>query len=308
MNYLLIGQEEYLRRQFLEKLRSSIINSGTAQPDFEIFHTDCLTDILNSCNTLPFISKEKLVVIKDIDRFSSKEKDSILKYLRSPRETTTLVLESPSGSFNKFLEDVSKLTKVVRCDRLKGGELGLWIRRQFAVRKKNISQCGADLIEELIGNDLLSLENEIEKILSFIGDADEVTERQIETVLGKVSYRTSFELVGFILDKKTDKLLASIDDLLVREKPHQILNLIAWQFRSFIKIKDLPRGLSAEEAADRLGINSYFARKLIEQSKRFIRSDLERNLEIILEADFAVKTGKADPRHAVEEALVRLLL
>src|SRR4030042_2019221 len=119
MNYLLIGQEEYLRRQFLEKLRSSIINSGTAQPDFEIFHTDCLTDILNSCNTLPFISKEKLVVIKDIDRFSSKEKDSILKYLRSPRETTTLVLESPSGSFNKFLEDVSKITTVVRCDRLK---------------------------------------------------------------------------------------------------------------------------------------------------------------------------------------------
>lgn len=309
MNYLLIGPEEYLKSQFLEKLKKSILDKNSGAFDFEVFHAGSskISTISDSLNTLPFGSKNRLTVIKDIDKFSAQEKNSILKYIKSPRRSTTLVLESLSGRFSdKSMQEISRYAKLIRCTGLKEGEIGSWIKGEFSARKKRISISLADLIKELVGKDMFLLKNEIEKIVSFAGDADEITEPHVEAVLGKAPYRTAFELVDLILEKRIGRILAFMESFLSKEKPHRILNVLAWQFRSFIKIKDLPKGLSADGISRALNIKRAFAGKVIEQGKRFTRSELEKNLRVILEADFFIKRGVLDPQHALERVLVRL--
>lgn len=309
MNYLVIGPEGYLKAEFLDKLKGSILRDNKNQLDLDVFHggKSEIHDVLNSFRTLPIISKQRIVVIKDINRFSPKEKNSILQYLKSPSSSTTLVLESASGEFNKFLNEVSKLTKLVRCDRLTANELDVWIKKEFTVRKKRLSPRALGLIKELAGNDLNRLENEIEKVISFAPDVAEITERHVEAVLGESYYKTAFELVELVLGKKTGDVLMSLDRLLTKEKPHQVLNLLAWQFRNFIKIKNLPKPLfSVDGVSQTLHISRYSARKSIEQSKHFTQADLERNFEVILKTDLSVKSGKIDARYALEHALVKL--
>ena len=74
----------------------------------------------------------------------------------------------------KFLNEVSKLTKLVRCDRLTANELDVWIKKEFTVRKKRLSPRALGLIKELAGNDLTRLENEMEKVISFAPDVAEI--------------------------------------------------------------------------------------------------------------------------------------
>jgi len=284
MNYLLTGLEEYLKEQFVEKLKKSILNNDkNPTPDFDLFRggEKDFARISTFLHTIPFTSKKRLVVIKDIDRLSAKEKKIILKYLKSPLDSTILVLESSSNNPDGYLKEISKFTKPVRCARLKEREVDLWIKKEFTARGKSISPAAASLVREFVGSDLSLLKNEIEKIVSFLGDENEVIERHIETVLGKTAHKTAFDLVKFILENRRDKALSLADSLLVKEKPHQILNLLAWQFRNFMKAGSLPAGLSPEAVS--------------------------RAFETILEADFFIKSGKIDARHAVERVLVKLV-
>ncbi|NQU95941.1 MAG: DNA polymerase III subunit delta [Candidatus Omnitrophica bacterium] len=310
MNYLCRGSEQYLKYQFLEKLKKSLSGKSESHDlDFEVFTA---TDkefkkvFLDSFNTLPFISKQKLTVIKDIEKLSSKEEDLILKILKSPKDSTTLVLFSQARESDKALQKISKFTKVIKCDRLKANDINLWIKKDFDTHKKIISPPVINLVREIAGTDLFRLKNEIEKICSFLGNANVVTREHVEMLLGEPSYKTAFQLVDLTLEKKIDKALSFLDTLLTKEKPHQILNLLAWQFRNFLKIKNLPKSASIEEVSRALGISWHFAKSVQEKAGRFTQAALKKNLEIILEADLFMKRGKMDARGSLEYALVSL--
>lgn len=284
MNYLVIGPEEYLKCRFLEKLKKSVL-AGEERSEFNFgtFQTGQseIAKILDFLHTLPFISAHRIAVIKDAEKFSAGEKKSILKYLKSPVTSTTLVILSSLSEFDSFLGKVSGFAKVIKCNRLRPGELNSWIRSEFARLEKKISPRYADIVRERIGSDLFYLKNEIEKISAFAADASEITGHHIEAVLGKAAYETAFELADLIFEKKLDRIFLALDNLLARERPHRILGLLAWRFRNIIRTKDLPHSTM---------------------------SDLKRKLEIILEGDLFIKNGTMLPEDALQRVLVRLSL
>ncbi|MCQ9206579.1 MAG: DNA polymerase III subunit delta [Omnitrophica bacterium] len=308
MNYLVIGPEEYLKRQFLEETKKAIFGAAFSGLDFDAFYagTKEMALILDSLNTLPFSSKARLVVIWDVEKFRTPEKDSILKYLKSPRGSTTLVMVSSSSGFNKFLSEISGFTETIRCYRLTQQELKSWVRKEFAARNKKISPDLAELILENTDEDLYTIKNEIEKISSFTGSSSEISERDIKSTQGTARVESAFELVDFVIEKKRDKIFLAAGDLLIKEKPHRILSLLAWQFRNFMKIKNFPRGLPVDEIARRLKLNRFFTRKALDRSKRFSRDDLVRKMEVILEGDLYIKRGTMLPEHALDRVLVGL--
>lgn len=309
MNYLVIGPEEYLKRQFLEETKKAAFgDASSAGLDLDSFYAGAseITTILDSLSTLPFGSKARLVVIRDVEKFSPGEKDSILKYLKAPVSSTTLVMVSSSGGSNKFLSEISGLTKVIRCYRPTRQELNLWVRKEFAACKKKISSGLAELVLENSGEDLYAIKNEIEKISTFAGLSSEVSECDIRSVLGRAGVESAFELVDLVIEKKRDKIFLAIDDLLIREKPHRILSLLAWQFRNLMKIKNFPRGLPVDEISRRLKLNRFFTRKAMERSKCFNREDLAEKMEIILEGDLYIKRGTMLPEHALDRVLAGL--
>lgn len=308
MNYLLIGPEEYLKSQFLEELKRSTLSKTPAGIDFEIFQagTSDISAILNSLNTLPFFAKSRIALIKNVEKFSPKEKNSILKYLKLPPRATSLVLSSPLAALNKFLTDTSALTKVIRCNRLKPGELNPWIRKEFEAQKRKISPALANIIIERSGSDLVLLKNEIKKIISFSKGADEIVLNHIEATLSKASHETAFELVDLVLGKRLSGVFLAVDSLLLKEKPHNILSLLAWQFRNFMKIKEVPKDASIDYIADRLKISRYFVKRARLTAEGFTKASLKKNLEIILEGDLFLKRGIMPPEDALERVLVRL--
>ena len=310
MNYLLTGPEEYLKRQFVDRLKKSALSkNGLGTLDCETYYAGESEPslILNSLNTLPFFSRKRLIVVKNIDKFSANEKKLILCYLGSPRDFSIFVLEtSLNERGNKFLEEIARLAKSVRCLRMKDKDIDLWIKKEFASLGKSISPETAGVMRGLAGMDLFFLKNEVEKISLYIGNEKEVKTGHIEAALGKSAQAGAFELIDLILEKRADRLLESLDSLLIKEKPHEILNLLAWQFRNFIKLKEYRKRLSAEDAARILNTNAWLGRRILEKSGRFTLKELKENCGIILKADYSIKRGKMDQRHVLERVLVGL--
>jgi len=309
MNYLLVGPEKYLKRQFLEGLKKSVLTENTnSNPDFGIFAGGVtpVSEILAFLNTMPFTSKKRLALVNNIEEISNGGKNSIVKYLKSSQGKAVLVLESISTECLNSLGEIPSLLRVIRYGRLKDGEINSWIEKEFAGLGKKISASAAALVAELAGSDLSLLKNEIEKITAFSGKDDKITEHHIEEICGRSAYKSAFELVDMVLEKKIGGILAPMRDLSAIEAPHRTLNLLAWQFRNFVKIKKLPKSLSPEEISRSLGIRKHFVGKTLMRAGRFTMAELEKNLETILEADFFIKRGKLPPQHALERALVLL--
>jgi len=302
MNYLLLGSEGYLKAQFLERLTK---NANIDRTDYQIYRAKetNIGEILSFLSTHPFLSKQKFCVIKNAENFSKTDIDSIIKYLESPAKFSTLILESTVKDVSDLHKGLKKLVRVIDCRRPRESEIVAWIRKEFALYKKKISPQSARLIKEIKGHDLMRLKNEIKKIVTFVGTSHNITEGDIETVLGEPTYKTAFELAELVLAKQTGEAVFFADRLLMREKPHQILNILAWQFRNFMKVKRLSGSCSLQDIAKVLRIGWGFTKKTVEQAKRMTSADIENKMNILMDADLAIKRGKADPRQALLDTL-----
>ena len=308
MNYLLVGPENYLKEKFIEKLKKSIFQKGKTEFDFDVLRGG-VSEIkwtTDSFETLPFLSRQRLIVVKDIDKFSQKEKERILKVLKNPTPSTTIVLETPKKELTKFTTEASKLAKLSRYSRLKNWELGQWVKKEFTTHKKKIQPRTINMIIEVVGSDLWKLKNEIDKMVTFSGKRAEIFAKDVEELLGNNSEKTAFNIVDMILEKKADKAIIFFRGISHKEKPHNILNLLSWQFRNLLKIKSAPSNMSQAKLAELVNIRPSFINKALAQSKRFSLENVDRNLKLILEADFSIKTGKLDPDHVLESTLVGL--
>jgi len=123
MNYLMRGPEEYLKHQFIKKLEKSLLDNESRLLNFEIFRAgeSEISGILDSLKSPPFLSEHKIVVIKALEQFSSREEKSLLKYLKCPLSSSTLVMLSSVIVPDKFLGELSRFVKVIICNRLKSG-------------------------------------------------------------------------------------------------------------------------------------------------------------------------------------------
>ena len=152
MNYLLVGPEKYLKRQFFEKLKKSVLGDGTAgsSPDFGIFAagTAPVSEILAFLNTMPFTSEKRLALLNNIDEIPPAGEKSIVKYLKSPRESSVLVMETSSPESWKSAEKIFLPAKIIRCGKLKEREINSWIRKEFAERELCV---GEEIPEDLRG-------------------------------------------------------------------------------------------------------------------------------------------------------------
>ncbi|HAE91727.1 MAG TPA: DNA polymerase III subunit delta, partial [Tissierella sp.] len=66
--YLFVGAEEYLMNEAIESLKERYIDESLEALNYMIIDGKEMKfdNILNACETLPFMSSKKLVVIKDI--------------------------------------------------------------------------------------------------------------------------------------------------------------------------------------------------------------------------------------------------
>jgi DNA polymerase-3 subunit delta len=163
------------------------------------------------------------------------------------------------------------------------------------------------MLANLVGADLRLLDQEIEK-LTLYADGREVTAEDVRTLVSRAIETSIFDLVDCLGRNQTDRALQLLRQLLdERQEPLYVLAMLARQVRILIQVSELrAQGLAEADIVRRLGLHPYPVKKAIAQSDHLKMSQLEAAHQLLIETDWAVKTGELDEAVALDLLVVEL--
>ena len=183
--YLLTGDEPYLVLQAKHMLKNAMIKEGDTM-NYAAF-TDGKID-LNTLQelafTYPFFSEKRLLLL-DGTGILKTGKDEFVSIMENMPETTCIIICEP---------EVDKRSKVYKWIKKNGyvGEflkknqtekvLLRWIAALLGKEKKQIRENNARYFLQKTGDDMFQIKNEIDKLIAYAGDREEITQADIDAV------------------------------------------------------------------------------------------------------------------------------
>lgn len=320
--YLLYGDETYLIENLIKSFKGLLINEGTGDFNLDILDGKSigLNELVNTANTLPFMADKRLVIVHQADFFKAKKKGSdeedntgdkgLLAYLENPPESTCLIMTVSDGvdKRKKAFKLVEKNGQVVDCSPLKGQELESWIIERARQHGVKIENSAIGKLIAAVGSNLNLLDNELAKMAGYAISTRLITPEIVDLLVSKTVENSIFDLVDAIGEKKIEKALSIIKELLVQGEPAiKILFMITRQIRLIIQGKVLlQQGYAEKQIAGNLQVHPYVIQKCCKQGKNFTIEELEKALIHLLEVDYSLKTGRLEQNYALETLLVGL--
>ncbi len=309
---LLAGKERYLKEKAIKDLRSSFLDNNCQELDYKVLHgTDTSADeILSSVSTIPFFSSKRLVVIKDFDRLSKEDKSRLINYIKNPNQYTCLIIDSDEGTIIEDDPSIARYLRVMRFSNPAEAETSSWIARFVSSRGKTIEEGAIEILRESHGGDLLSLSQEMEKLIAYAGSRNKITSADAEDLVGKSVLSSAFDIAHAVAEMDTSRAISIIRELSVHGKrPHEIIGLLSWHFKTLLRIKTLFSLRRTEHAViQELRLPRKSAQALFTQSALYSYEQIGHKLQVLLEADLGIKRTKYSPSLILEFAVIRLCL
>jgi DNA polymerase-3 subunit delta len=310
--FLFIGSEAYLKENALNKLRASLSAAPSLDLDYKIFHGSQSTarEILDHAATFPLFSSKKLIVIKEFDSLPKEDRSRIAEYLKAPARSTYVVIDAEEDDDVKEVSASVRNSKIMRFSSPGEGELSNWITKYLAAKGKSVETGAVDMLKDLKGPDLTALTQELEKLISFVGQRTSVNASDVETLVGKSAVESAFELGWAIGDKDVAKAMKVVSGLMLEgNRPHETIGLISWHLNRILKAKLLQkRGESASSISGILKIARRHQDHFFRQAGSFSLERIQKKMDVLLEADLDIKRTRFDPVLVLELAIVRLCL
>jgi len=255
------------------------------------------------------MSPKRFVILKDADSLPDNDKESVLFYLKNPRDSSIFVIDSKASKIKEgFILEASKLAKLVRAARLTDAEINIWISRQARTAGKKINAEAVNLLKDSLPNDLAALSSGLNNLILYAGKRPEITKEDVEKVIYTAPLKTGFDLLDAI-EKKDAKRALNIFVSIQKYKKREaelLLGLLSWQFRMLMRVKELLKIRTKFEIQKELNLYNTKLDQMARYAAKYKREEVIRILGYILKADSDIKTGDAPPRLVLERLIVRM--
>jgi DNA polymerase-3 subunit delta len=304
--YLLYGEERFLVRKYEAELLSVLSDEP---PDIFDGKRD-IPDIINAAQTPSFFSARRVVLVRDSGLFESGRKndsEEMAEWIKSlPAETADFtVIFNERGNVDKrgkMYKSVSAAGRAAEMARPEEAELIKWLCLTAKKNGVSLQSSAAAFMLRHCGADMDMLDGELEKLISYVGQAGEIKTNDIRNVCSQTISAKIFDMVGAIGKKDAQTALKVFSDLIaLKESPIMVITMIARQFRLIYECKVLSaEGLGQAAIAERLSQRAFVVRECLSQGANFNAETLLRALNDCLNADVAVKSGRIGDSAAVE--------
>lgn len=317
MIYVLYGNETFLLEQKLKDLKEKY-NISEEMMNLVVYDDPLvqIKDVIEDCNTPPFLSEYKMVVLKNpifltTQKIPEKNKQdlSVLEdYLSKPFEQTIFVIFSDVKNFDERKKIVKRLKKeavYVTLDELSEQQLTGTIRQAIKKRKCLIEDDAMELLLSRVEHQLIKAMNEVEKLTLY---TSHIKIEDVKMLVSKPIEENAFELVSAIMKKKQTLAIQIYKDLMIKnEEPVKLIVMIANQMRLLYQVKVLDRkGYNDQEIAKILAINPYRIKYLRQDARYFELDDLLAKLNDLACLDKNIKQGLVEKRLGLELFLMKV--
>ena len=306
--YLLYGTEDYLKRQYRDKLKHALVEPDDTM-NFSAYEGKDINpkDLIDLSETLPFF-KEKRMILVENSGFFKNSCDDLAEYMSQVPESTCFVfVEEEVDKRSKLFKAASRAGSAVEFETPKDEMLVRWILGRIQREGKKITQSVMQLFLSKTGSDMENIDKELEKLICYTLDKTEISEADVEAICTGQTENKIFEMIDAISAKNQKKALDLYYDLLaLKEAPMRILFLIARQFQNLLLIKSMSaKGYPAVSIAKTAGMPSFAVQKNLRQAGAFKINQLKEAIEDCGQAEEDVKTGRMADQLAVELLIVK---
>ena len=305
--YLLYGEEQYLIRQYRDKLKKAMVAEDDTM-NFSSFEGNDINqkEIIDLAETLPFFADRRMILIEDSGLFK-KSAEELADYMASVPETTCFVfVEKEIDKKTKMYQAVNKIGSVVEFKRQTDETLARWINGRIRRNGKNITGDAYALFVQKTGTDMENIDKELEKLLCYTLDKEYIDVTDVEAVTTEQTENKIFDMVDAVAAHQQKRALDLYYDLLaLKEAPMRILYLISNQFQRLMIVKSMSnQGFANKEIASKAGCPEWAVRKYQAQCRSFTLEQLKQAIKDGVEYETAVKTGHMNDQMAVELFIV----
>lgn len=326
--YLLHGHEKYLIEQYIEKLIGKYVPETYRDFNLTIFDGEkvALDELIDTCETVPFFSENKIVIVKNVQYFRSKktvvsdsEEKRLIEYFNNPSETTNLIMISNVSvdSRKKTTKAVKVKGSVIEFEKLSEQIFYKWVHKKIIQQGKNIEGSESRYLVDRLGyldknstKNLLDIDNELKMICSSLIDGESIKREDIDKFIKKPLDSDIFMMVDALGQRKVDRALSIMNQLLLGGEVIQVIfSMICRQFRLIKKIKMLIKdGYGQSDIPKIINVHPYVVKTVMRQINVFDDRILTSILEKCSELDYKMKSSGIDSRLGVETLIVECSL
>lgn len=306
--YLLYGDEDYLKKQYRNKLIKALLPEDDSM-NFAKFEGKDISvgEVIDLAETLPFFADRRVILIADSGFFKTSQ-EQLADYLSQIQETTYFVfVESEVDKRSKTYKAISKAGSAVDFSMPDEKLLTTWMGSRIKAAGKTISREAWQEFFERTNDSMDRMDKEMEKLLSYTYHKDNISLEDVKAICTKQVQTKIFDMIGFIASKNLPKVMELYHDMLAaKEPPIRILALIIRQFDQMYLLKDMAStGMNVSTIAGKLGIRDFIVKKNLGLARNFSMEQIRQLLEDAADLDERAKTGLINDRMAVELLMIK---
>ena len=310
--YALVGSDGLLQQEALGEIVREV-GADVQKVDVD-GETAELAEVLDELRSFAMFGSGKVVAVRNADEFISRFREQLEDYVAKPSDSATLVLRVASLPSNqRIYKAIGKTGEVVACQPPK--DLKGWIvRRGRSHHQLTIRVEAADLLADLIGDDLGRIDNELGKLaLGKLSSSSAGSELSADEVGDSVAFgreREMWDLTNALAGGDPAEAVRRWRQLVQGDSSAEfraVTWLCIWLENVRKALAMLRRGDNAFTIGQALRIwPREMQQKFVETVKSLGEGGRKRAVDLLAEIDYQTKTGVGDAAGNVERFLLAL--
>lgn len=307
--YYISGEDDYQKDDAARQLIDAALDPASRDFNLDIrrgaeLDAETLGILLS---TPPMMADRRVVVIRDAGTLKKDARKLLDEYLMRPADDTLLILTSPAGSKTEL--SLSGAATLLQFDPLTGDRIPKWIAHHATTELGiKISGPAIELLQAAVGSDLHQLAAEIDKLASYMeGKSEEIGEEAVAAVVGVRRGETQADLLDAVADRNVTRSLELIPHILRQPKSTGVSIVMALTTQMLAiswgraKLDEgLPKGRLGQEYFNLLKESGAYTGRpwgsatavWTRAAERWTRDGLDHALDVLLEADVALKESR----------------
>ena len=315
--HLVRGDDESLVRDAVRDLIDGLVGDGNRSLMVEELAGDDyeLSALVDAAQTPPFLTDRRIVVGRDVHRFSTADAVApLVAYLSDPLDTTALIVVWTAGRVPKPLLDAVRESGGEQLDSSPGHNARAqkqWLDEHVSASGLKLDQRAIKLLGDTLGEDVGRLSGVLATLESTFGAGAKLSDDDIAPYIGEAGGIAPWELTDAI---DRGDIPTALDKLHRMHGPGgrhalQLMSTIHGHFSRMLAL-DGADVRSEKDAAAVLGLrgSTFPAKKALDQVRRLGHDRLVNAFGLLAQADRDLRGEKGYPREVADSLVMEVLV
>ncbi len=310
--YLFTGDEIYLSDYYIKAIKEKIVEDE----DFNYikFDAENLSGFQDAVESSPVFSDTKMVVVRgqDFSKEINEEGCGVIGGIIDdvPYYTTVVFACRTINKNSRIYKLLSSKCECCIFEYQKPPAVLKWITNVCKTRKVIIDPESAQLLLEYTGCDMTKIMTELDKIISYVGDAGAITKESISAIVTKTVEGRVFDLMDAIMDKKRDDALLVFNDLKrEKEDPFYINGALSRTLIDIMEYKSLKEeGNSVSAITSKMNLRPFVQKKYARYCEKMTFKFLQKMISECANFDVAAKSGEIEGYMGLSMLILEMML